>query len=393
MKSKGYNLIHVIIIVVLTSIISGLTTGVILTKSGNNIKYNGQYDENVQDFLNAYQNITKDYYEKVDKKSLINSAINGMMDYLGESYTSYLESDEASDLISQLNSKYNGIGITIKDHTVINVLEDSPAQRAGVLTGDKIISVNDINVENTSNEEIAELIKKNDKKVELGIMRDNEPLLFSLHLETLSIPSTDYYMIENTTIGYIKMSVFAENLTNEVQNAITSLEEQGMNKLIIDLRGNTGGYLEQAYTTAQLFTVKDKLIYSLKDKNKKTNYKDEDNNEESYPIVVIVDKSTASAAEVLAAALKDSYGALIVGQKTYGKGKVQHTYTLSTGGMVKYTSSKWYRPNGECIDKVGIKPDYVVDNEFKYEKTDDGRIIISDIEDKQLNKSIELLNS
>ena len=393
MKSKGYNLIHVIIIVVLTSIISGLTTGVILTKSGNNIKYNGQYDENVQDFLNAYQNITKDYYEKVDKKSLINSAINGMMDYLGESYTSYLESDEASDLISQLNSKYNGIGITIKDHTVINVLEDSPAQRAGVLTGDKIISVNDINVENTSNEEIAELIKKNDKKVELGIMRDNEPLLFSLHLETLSIPSTDYYMIENTTIGYIKMSVFAENLTNEVQNAITSLEEQGMNKLIIDLRGNTGGYLEQAYTTAQLFTVKDKLIYSLKDKNKKTNYKDEDNNEESYPIVVIVDKSTASAAEVLAAALKDSYGALIVGQKTYGKGKVQHTYTLSTGGMVKYTSSKWYRPNGECIDKVGIKPDYVVDNEFKYDKTDDGRIIISDIEDKQLNKSIELLNS
>ena len=395
MNKKVYSLVHVIIIIVVTAVISGLTTGVLLTKNsvlGLRTNYGDlAADENVKTFLNAYSEVVNGYYQDVDKKAIINSAISGMMDYLNEPYTTYLDDNNADILINQLNGTYKGIGITIKDNTVVNTLINSPAEKAGLLAGDVLLAVNDVDVTEKSATEITSLIKNTDSVINITIKRSEEVLQFSLSAETLDIPSTEYKMLDNG-IGYLKMTVFASNLTSEVKASLERLEKQEMAKLIIDLRNNSGGYLDKAFEVGSLFLENGKIIYSLQDKNNKVDYRDEDEVSTKYPIVVLVNESTASAAEILTSALKDSYGATVVGTKTYGKGKVQHTYQLETGGMMKYTSSNWLRPSGNCIDGVGIKPDYEVQNEVIYDPEDEKQEIIIDIIDNQLNKAIELLS-
>lgn len=396
MEKKGYSLLHVIIIIVVTSIISGITTGVIFTKSttsNEGVSYSKLIvDEDIQEFLDVYSKIVDEYYEEVNKDEMIQSAITGMMEYLDESYTTYLNENEANSLINQLNGTYEGIGITIKDGKVLNVLKNSPAAEAGVLSGDVIANVNGISVEGKTADEIVTLIKENSQNVVLNVYRNGLPLAFNMSMKELAVPSVTYNLIDNTNIGYLQISVFSKTLGDEVDYAIYNLKNLGMQKLIVDLRGNTGGYLDQAYDTASLFLQKGKVIYSLETKDGIETYSDDDEKQEALPIIVLVNKSTASASEILAAALKDSYGATIVGTTTYGKGKVQHTYSLDDGGLVKYTSSKWLRPDGTCIDTIGIVPDYIIENEYIYDETDPENPVVTDIIDNQLNKAIELLS-
>lgn len=394
MNKKGYSLIQVIIIIVITSVISAITTGVLFNKGYNkrNIDYSElSKDENVQNFLNVYSEVLNGYYENIDKKEMINSAINGMMNYLNESYTSYLGDDAADNLMNQLKGTYEGIGVTIQNGVILSLIDNSPAQLVGLLPGDKIVMVNDTDVTERP-DEISTIIKNNKDNVILVVERDDEKLTFNLNTEELNVPNVESKIINSTKIGYVKAKVFTNNLTDVFKDSLNSLEEQGMESLIIDLRDNTGGYLEQAYNVASLFLKKGKIIYSLKDKDRTVKYKDEDNNSKNYKVIVLVNHSTASAAEILTTALKDSYGATIVGTTTYGKGKVQHTYSLNSGGLVKYTSSLWLRPNGTCIDKVGIVPDYKIENEIIYDDTDPENIIVEQVIDNQLNKAIELLS-
>ena len=394
MNKKGYSLIQVIIIIVITSVISAITTGVLFNKGYNkrNIDYSElSKDENVQNFLNVYSEVLNGYYENIDKKEMINSAINGMMNYLNESYTSYLGDDAADSLMNQLKGTYEGIGVTIQNGVILSLIDNSPAQLVGLLPGDKIVMVNDTDVTERP-DEISTIIKNNKDNVILVVERDDEKLTFNLNTEELNVPNVESKIINSTKIGYVKAKVFTNNLTDVFKDSLNSLEEQGMESLIIDLRDNTGGYLEQAYNVASLFLKKGKIIYSLKDKDRTVKYKDEDNNSKNYKVIVLVNHSTASAAEILTTALKDSYGATVVGTTTYGKGKVQHTYSLNSGGLVKYTSSLWLRPNGTCIDKVGIVPDYKIENEIIYDDTDPENIIVEQVIDNQLNKAIELLS-
>lgn len=388
---KGYGLIEIVIIIVVTSIISALATGVLITK---NYSTDGGYsyaqlanDENVQDFLNVYSKIVSQYYENVDKKAIIDSAISGMTNYLDDTYTSYLDEDKANNLKTELNKTYVGIGIVLKDNVVVNIVENSPAYKAGIMSGDKIIKVNGNDVENVSKEELAKMINENSDGANIVVARNNEELEFNnIKSETLNSPSITYNIIEDD-IAYMKISIFSNTLSQQINFAITELNKKNMNKLIIDLRDNTGGYLEQAYESAELFLEKGKVVYSLIDKsNKIKKVKDETDTKQSIPIVILVNNNTASAAEIFAAALKDSYGAIIVGKTSFGKGKVQHTYSLDSGGLVKYTSSKWLRPNGQCIDNIGIVPDYDIDNVVNQDENGTGILI-----DNQYNKAIEIL--
>ncbi len=390
---KGYGLIEIVIIIVVTSIISALATGVLITK---NYSTDGGYsyaqlanDENVQDFLNVYSKIVSQYYENVDKKAIIDSAISGMTNYLDDTYTSYLDEDKANNLKTELNKTYVGIGIVLKDNVVVNIVENSPAYKAGIMSGDKIIKVNGNDVENVSKEELAKMINENSDGANIVVARNNEELEFNnIKSETLNSPSITYNIIEDG-IAYMKISIFSNTLSQQINFAITELNKKNMNKLIIDLRDNTGGYLEQAYESAELFLEKGKVVYSLIDKsNKIKKVKDETDTKQSIPIVILVNNNTASAAEIFAAALKDSYGAIIVGKTSFGKGKVQHTYSLDSGGLVKYTSSKWLRPSGQCIDNIGIVPDYDIDNVVNQDENGTSTLI-----DNQYNKAIEILKS
>ncbi len=391
MNKKVYSLIHVIIIIVITAIISGLTTGVLLTKNSLTnlgVDYGSLIsDENVKTFLNAYAEVTNDYYQDVDKKAIINSAISGMLEYLNEPYTTYLDDTNTDILFNQLNGTYTGIGISISENVIVSTVLNSPAEKAGILAGDVLYSINDINVSEKAASEITEIIKSSEGEIKLVVKRNEEALNFSLKTEVLDMPITEYKMLDEN-IGYLRMTIFGDSLTRDVSESLKRLDNLEMKKLIIDLRNNTGGYLDRAFEVSSLFLSKGKVVYSLQDRNNTVEYKDEDNNSTKYPIVVLVNEATASAAEILTAALKDSYGATIVGAKTFGKGKVQHTYRLNTGGMVKYTSSNWLRPNGDCIDGVGITPDVAVENEYTY---DEEGVNITGVLDHQLDEAIELL--
>ena len=393
MNKKVYSLIHVIIIIIITAIISGITTGVLLTKNSMNhlgINYgNLVADENIKTFLNTYNEVVSDYYQDVDRKEMINSAIAGMMNYLNEPYTTYLDDNNTDILYNQLNGTYEGIGISILGNKIVSVVLNSPAEKAGILADDILILINDVDVTEMAASEITKLIKESEGEVKISVQRGEEILSFNVKAETLDMPSTEYKMFDNK-IGYIRMDTFATNLPKEVNIILDRLEKQGMEKLIIDVRNDSGGYLDKAFEVSSIFVEKDKIIYSLLDKNNnKTDYKDTDDNNTSYPIVVLTNEATASAAEILTAALKDSYGAITVGKKTFGKGKVQHAYRLSTGGMVKYTSSNWLTPSGICIDEIGITPDFEVENEIIYDEEEKE---IIEIIDNQLDKALELLS-
>lgn len=383
----------IIILVIVTAVISGLTSGIIVYSSyGKNtgISYKTiNSDKSLKEFLDVYSQVTNDYYENINKDELIKVAISSMLDYLGEDYTTFMTKDETSILDESLKGEYEGIGIIIQENTIIQVFDDSPASAAGLKENDKIIKVNNENVTQKSASDISSIIKNSKKKeISLTILRDEEQIDLTMQLSKLYVPAISSEVIENTSIGYISLATFSSTVSNQVEKSLEKFQDEHISSLIIDLRSNSGGFLSAAEDVSNLFIEKGKVIYSLKNKNGEKTIKDITDSKTNYKIIVLIDENTASAAEILAGALKDSYGATLVGKKSFGKGKVQQTVRLSNGSMAKYTSAKWYRPNGECIDGVGITPDYEVDLEL--EKDKDGNII--NVTDSQLNKAIELLS-
>lgn len=392
-NNKGFNLFTVIIIICATSIISAITVGVIVNNGYRNnkaINYKElANDAALKDFLDAYTNITDNYYEDIDKEKMLDKAVDAMLRYLDETYTTYLNDDEKKALEEKLSGTYEGIGIEINGPKIVGVLKNSPAEKAGIRIGDELLSINNTDVTEQNGNYISVLIKTSaSKPIEIKVLREEEELTFWVSVETIT--SKDIvYEVKDNNIGYLGISIFSKTLTSQVEEALRELESDGIQKLIIDLRGNTGGYLDTAEGVASLFLKKGDLIYSLEDKNDKTSYYDQTTTRRTYPIVVLMNSNSASASEILAAALKDSYGAVIVGEKSYGKGKVQQTYNLKDGSMAKYTSARWLRPNGVCIDGVGIKPDYQV--ELYVEYGEDGKII--SVKDTQLEKAIEVIST
>lgn len=384
-KAKGFGLIEIIIIIVVTALVTSITTGVIMLNN-TNIEVDGnvinlEKDKNLQEFISVYKTILEKYYDSnIDKKGMLTAAEEAMLNFLGDKYTTYLNDKEYQDILDDLSGTYNGIGIYIKVNEVIDVIKNSPAEKAGIMKNDIIIEIDGADVQEATADQIKELIKNDGKNdIDLKINRNGSILNFKISKETLVNPSISYSIIENTNIGYIAIEKFSENLGTQVKNALNELETKNINSLIIDVRDNAGGYLTSAEDVSNLFLKNGKVIYSLEANGSKVSYNDKTDEHRDYPIVVLINGGSASAAEILAAALKDSYGATLVGAKTYGKGKVQQVVSLNSGDSVKYTSAKWLTPLGICIDGVGISPDYNV--EFSLE---------SEI-DSQLEKAIELL--
>ena len=392
MGKKGYNLIQVIIIIIITSIISGITIGIILLKS-NIVTSNSPYSElledaNIQSFLKTYDELTSEYYEDIDKKALINNAIDGMTNYLNEAYTSLLNENSANDFYSQLSGNYTGVGIITINNIITDVIESSPASKAGIKKGDLLVKVNNQDVIGKSNTEISTQIIRSSPSVNLTIIRDQKEIKYDLKTELVNYPNISYE-IDKDNIAYLRINVFSKNISYQVKNVLDNFKNKNINQLIIDIRDNAGGYLDQTKKIASYFTKKNNIIYSLDNNGKVTKYKDEDDLYYEFKIIILVNNNTASAAEVFASALKDNNYAKIVGIKTYGKGKVQHTYSLDSGSLLKYTSSKWLTPKGICIDQIGITPDYIIENKQTLAK--DGISIIG-IEDTQKSYAKELLN-
>ena len=324
--NKGFNLLSVIIIICAVSLISALATGIIVTnsyKTSNGLNYNELLnDEHLSEFLEVYASVSGNYYEDVDKDALIDTALNAMLDYLGDSYTTHLNSSETKALEERLAGSYKGIGIEIIGSEIVGVTKDSPAAEAGLQVGDLLVSVDGTSVGDKSSSEISDLIKNSsDESVSLIINRAGTELTYDVAIADVATKAIAYSLLENN-IGYLKMDIFSKTLSSQVDLALKDMESQGMQKLIMDLRDNTGGYLESAEDTASLFLEKGKLIYSLENSETKADYHDETSACKNYPIVILLNSNSASASEILAAALKDSYSGpiLFVGETSYGKG-------------------------------------------------------------------------
>ena len=384
MKDKfGLSIKEIIIIIVVTALTTSITTGIIMYN--NNVLENGAVnlnkDKELQEFLKVYANLNNDYYEDIDKSKMLDSAIEAMVDYLGEDYSTYLDKDETDSLEKELSGTYKGIGISvINNNRIYKVYPDTPASRVDLKEDDIIIKVNN---EDVLEENIANMILKDGSENVLVVKRGDETHEVRIKAEEINSPLTRE-VIENydKKVGYIEIPTFTYKVAEEFRKALEDVEKEGIDSLIIDLRSNTGGFLSGASEIASMFLEKDKTIYSLEEKNKKQTYKDNTDEKRDYKIVVIVNGSTASASEVLASALKESYGATLIGKATFGKGKVQQTKTLEDGSMVKYTTAKWYTPSDECIDEVGLFPDYSVD----LKEDEEGNYI-----DTQLDKALEVL--
>lgn len=396
MKKKiRLNFIQLAIIVSIPTLIMSIISGSLVYNKLNNGKVSTTNNKYVNEFISTYNKLLDEYYEDLDENKLVDAAINGMLSYTGDDYTIYMNEDATESLNERLEGTYDGIGIRIglNDNNqiyVYEVFDESPAKKAGIQVGDILLSINGEDVTNKSTEQ-ASLIIKNSKETKfvIGVNRNGQSLNFELERKTLIVPaiSSSIKEVNGKKIGYIYLETFSSTIDTQVETTLLSMEEAGIDSLIVDVRYNTGGYLSSCTNIIELFLAKDKLMYTIKSKKDSTDYKDTTDTKREYPIVVLINGSSASASEILASSLKYSYGATIVGTKSYGKGKVQTTGTLDDGTMIKYTSARWFMPNGECLDEKGLEPD------IKIELSEDYKNNPIEENDNQLNEALKILSN
>lgn len=409
MNIKGFKLGTVILIIVITSVISAITTGVIINSIYKNISGISYYeileDDNLAEFLMIYLELKENFYGEYDEIGMlaiatetlenysgdneseaIELALEAMLEYLGDDYTTFLDSDAYDYLSSELEGTYEGIGITVSGNEIVSVATNSPAEESGLLKGDIIIEVNGQVIESSYSYFISYIISNATGSIEIVVLRDSVEYTFTTYKTTLD-SSTQYYMVDDSNTGYIYLSVFSDNCYESFYNALLDLESLGMENLIIDLRDNGGGYLNKAIEIASIFLEEGDIINSLVSNDGKTINYDETNESRNYDIILLMNEKSASASEILAAALVDNEAAKIIGTQSYGKGTVQQLIESNTGTSAKYTTAYWYTPNNVCINGIGIEPTYYV--ELEYEEDSEGNII--SVIDTQLNMAIEIL--
>lgn len=358
------------------------------TDSANLFSTSKELDE----FIETYNNIYSNYYDKVKEKDLVNAAIKGMVSELDDPYSEFLENEESTLFNESVDGEYVGIGATVRYDgekvTIVDMFEKSPAKKAGLKVGDQLIKIEDKVIKDIELSKVSKLIKgKPGTKVTVTVLRDNKEKEITITRSKIDIPRVKSKVIEKgkQKVGYISIDIFSANTDKEFEKELKTLENKKIDSLIIDVRNNPGGHLLQVTNIIELFTKKNQVIYKIEKKNSVKKVKDRTKESRDYDIVVLINNESASASEILASSLKNVYKAKLVGNTTYGKGTVQSTYQLSTGDTLKYTSQKWLTSTGKWIDKKGIKPDYEEKlSEEYYDKP-------SFETDNQISKATEIL--
>lgn len=336
--------------------------------------------------IGVMQFVERKYVNDVDTDTIINGAISGMVGSLGDPHSLYMDVEKYEKLKSQTEGSFGGIGIVMsfqdKDKVMVSsVLEESPAQSAGILAGDQIMAVDGVSVTDYQPEETAAHIRgKEGTEVVLTIHREGaEDKDYSITRSNILFKTAAGEMIpEHPNVGYIRIASFSENTAKEFKENYDKLAAEGMKGLIIDLRSNPGGLVTSCVDIANMVVPKGDVVSIIDKSGNKEVYVSE-LEETKYPIVVLIDENSASASEILAGALQDTGAATLVGNKSFGKGSVQIVLPLLAGDAVKMTIAKYYTPSGRSIDGTGIEPD------VKVELNAAGGI------DNQLVKAIEIM--
>lgn len=343
--------------------------------------------------IDTYYAIVDNYYGDLDKDALIDGAVEGMIYSVGDSFTSYSDTDTTTEFNETITGSYEGIGCSIATYndgktTVIEVFSGSPAEKAGLKIGDIITKIDGKDYTDKTSAEISEYVKNSGKeKVILTIERENEEMDITINLSKVEIPYviSDIFNKNNKKVGYIKTSLFSSTSYKQFEKELNKLEKDKIDSLIIDVRNNSGGYLTSVTDICSLFLEKGKVIYQLEDSSGNIKKKDTTKEKREYDIAVLINSESASASEILASAIKESYGGIVVGTNSYGKGTVQQTKKLLDGSMIKYTTQKWLTPKGNFINEKGVTPTDIV------EMNDDYYSDPSNKNDNQLQSAIELL--
>ncbi len=365
MAGKRIALILMLIIIVAAL---GISIGRL---SATSVGAGGEGYEELKTFTEVMSMVKKHYVEEVTTKDLIYSAIKGMLNSL-DPHSSFMPPEAYKEMQVETKGEFGGLGIQIgmKDGvlTVIAPIEDTPAYKAGIKAGDKIIKINN---EPTKDMNIQDAVSKMrgapNTPVTISVLREGwkEPKDFTIIRDIIKIKSVKSKMLEDN-IGYIKISQFQEQTSADLSAALKKLEDEKINSLIVDLRNDPGGLLNSAIDVAGQFLPKGKLVVYTKTRaGEKSEFFTEGDRSFSLPMIVLVNQGSASASEIVAGALKDWNRAVVLGTQTFGKGSVQTVIPLSDGSGLRLTTAKYYTPKGISIQNTGIAPDIVVKLEAK----------------------------
>ena len=354
------------------------------------------FDRQTIDTLGAVVNhIKKNYYKDIDNETLNTGLIKGVVNSLDDPYSEFMTKEELKKFMESTNGKYVGVGLVVspgKDGyiTVVSPIKGSPAYKAGIKSGDKIIKVGEVEYSaETMQDAVNKMRGEEGKTVSITVLREEQKQKkvheFKIKRETIKLQTVDGRILENN-IGYIAISEFDKPTYDDFMKELEALKKKGAQKLVLDLRGNPGGLLDVCTKIADVFLDKGTIVYT-KYKDSKKDYYYSDEKKEDMPLVVLVNGGSASASEIVSGALKDRKRAKLVGTQTFGKGIVQRLFNLPYETAVKLTISEYFTPNGNNIHKVGITPDVVV------ELPDNIKGIGPDYlnEDTQLKKALEIL--
>ena len=357
-----------------------------------------EVEKNIYDkidlFSEVLNKIDKEYVdEDINKSDIMDAAINGVLQSL-DPYSAYMSPEVFTDMRTETSGEFGGLGIEVgMEHGVVKVIspiDDSPASRVGVKAGDYIVKINDIQVQGKSLTEAVELMRGPvGSDIEITVRRRGEKkaIIFSITREIIKIQSVKSKYI-NDNIGYLRLTSFNENSGDQIKKKIKEFNKK--NKLkgyILDLRNNPGGLLSQAIKITDFF-LDDGEIVSTKGRRKSENRKwfaKEGDLTNGKTLIVLINYGSASAAEIVAGALKDHKRAILVGESSYGKGSVQSIIPLKNKGAIRLTISKYYLPSGESISEVGVTPDIEIEEESD-------AFVINTETDNQLNFAVKLLN-
>ena len=390
-EKESYSFDEVFSITIFSLLLGGLACFSVLTILNKGKNY-FVLSKELAKFVDAYDAIVNNYYKEVDKDKLVESAINGMVSSIGDEYTSYSDKDVTDNFNEAVNGKYMGIGALImkseKDLVIYKIFEDSPSYRAGLKDGDIILKLDDKDTKDMSVNDIASIVKNDtNKEVKLLVKRGEENLDITIVKDMVELPVVSGKVINHNDkkIGYISLSIFSSVASEQFNKELVKLEKEGISGLVIDVRGNSGGYLTTVTDIASYFLKKGDIIYKLEVNDKVTVRKDKTKESRDYPVAVLIDKNSASASEILASSIKESYNGYVVGTNSYGKGTVQQTLVLSDGSMIKYTIEKWLTPLGNWINEEGVIPTNYVELSSEYLNNP----VFEN--DNQLNKALELV--
>lgn len=380
-----------VVMIVFISILFGIVIGYLITYNHGSVhNRNGSKIGNV---IETYEKIVNEYYGDVDEDKLSDAAINAMIRSLGDPYSSYMNKDDSDNFNEQTDGTFVGIGVTIlyenEFNKVIDVYEKSPAEEAGLQVDDIIIKVDGQDVKGKVGDQLSNLIRGSEgTDVIITVKRGEEEIDYTITRGVIDLISVSGRVIEsdNKKIGYLQVSSVASNTYKQFKKELKKVEKENIDSLIIDVRDNLGGHLQQTKDILSLFFPKKTLLYQIETKGKKEKIYSDTKDSRSYPIAVLINSSTASAAEIIAICFQEQYDkAIIIGNTSYGKGTVQKSEAFSNGSTIKFTTQKWLSPKGKWINANGVVPDSIVNQNEKYYET------LKDEDDSQLQEAITQL--